>query len=311
LFIDRDREVGRVRKALDQGLNCVVHGERGAGKTSLVRRVMYLDGQHQLGDKDFVFINGAGKQTPQELLAGVVHATQPAAGVVSEQSSPALLQRLRTWAGQSSRRIQPILVVDDPDPHVANRLLGALRDDLWDLEVPWLVTVATSGLRELLLPPVDAFFETQVQVGGLDDEDAATFLETRLRHRLPVSVVHELVAAAGGNPRRLLDLGRAAVVDGGALIVRGQRTREAALARLGRPAQMLFFELEAQGPSSASDPDLLASMGWTRARATQVLHGLEAAGLVSSELVKPAEGGGRPRRVYAVVPLSDLAGLAS
>jgi AAA domain len=200
LFVDRGRELVRIRRALDQGLNYLVHGERGSGKTSLIRHVMFLEGQHQLGDKDFTFVSGSGRKTPMALLGAVVEATQDDPSFSTDGSAVSLMQHLRSWAERSSRRVQPVLVLDDADPVVAHNMFGPLRDDLWELEVPWIVNLSTSGLHELMRPPVDAFFEAIVEMSGFSPDDAAIFLETRLRHRLPVQVVGDLVAAANGNP---------------------------------------------------------------------------------------------------------------
>jgi predicted transcriptional regulator len=62
---------------------------------------------------------------------------------------------------------------------------------------------------------------------------------------------------------------------------------------------MLLAELEARGAASASEEDLLRSLGWTRTRAVQVFSDLERAGLVTSETEKGSSG--RPRKVYRPV----------
>jgi predicted transcriptional regulator len=77
----------------------------------------------------------------------------------------------------------------------------------------------------------------------------------------------------------------------------GQRQRALILA--GRSAHMLAAELEALGGASASDERLLSRMGWTRARAVQVLGELEKAGLVTTSSVKAGQG--RPKKIYKVV----------
>jgi predicted ArsR family transcriptional regulator len=61
---------------------------------------------------------------------------------------------------------------------------------------------------------------------------------------------------------------------------------------------MLAAELEALGPRSASDPELLARLGWTRERVVQVMRVMEKAGLLDHQFEK--QGVGRPRKVYAL-----------
>ena len=75
--------------------------------------------------------------------------------------------------------------------------------------------------------------------------------------------------------------------------------RVQALILAGRPAHMLSSELEALGGASASDDRLLSRMGWTRARAVQVLGELEKAGLVTTSSVKTGQG--RPRKIYKLI----------
>jgi hypothetical protein len=66
-------------------------------------------------------------------------------------------------------------------------------------------------------------------------------------------------------------------------------------ARLGRPATMLVAELLSLGPVSASDPVLLAKLGWTRPRLLQVLQQLEEARVAQSERAKVD---GKSRRLF-------------
>ncbi|HSR22512.1 MAG TPA: hypothetical protein VLW53_03100, partial [Candidatus Eisenbacteria bacterium] len=102
----------------------------------------------------------------------------------------------------------------------------------------------------------------------------------------------------GGNPRRALDLARRLLTDPQAAeaLRHDVLHRRETVERLGAAAAMLLTELETSGPASASDPGLLARLGWTRARATQVLSRLEEAGLVEASAVP--DGPGRPRKVY-------------
>ena len=71
---------------------------------------------------------------------------------------------------------------------------------------------------------------------------------------------------------------------------------------------MAMHELEALGGASASDEEFLRRLGWTRARASQVLGELADAKLVTaSDEQTPAAG--RPRRVFR--PAEPPAGIAA
>jgi len=149
-------------------------------------------------------------------------------------------------------------------------------------------------------PPADAFFESQVELAPLSVGASMEILRRRMGG-VPDRLLEEASAIGGGNPRRLLDVARE--FDGDysqwSEFSAAAHERQQALMRLGRSAHMLAAELEVLGGASASDDRLLSRMGWTRARAVQVLGELEEAGLVTASSVK--SGQGRPKKVYKVV----------
>ena len=73
LFVDRVEEMSRVRAALNHSLNCLVVGERGSGKTSLLRALMFQsrqDGDHQeRRPPDLAYVHAAGAGGAAGLLA--------------------------------------------------------------------------------------------------------------------------------------------------------------------------------------------------------------------------------------------------
>ncbi|NMM32412.1 MAG: ATP-binding protein [Phycicoccus sp.] len=304
LFVDRDKELATIRRALTRGLNCAVVGERGSGKTSLVRALMFRARQDK-GEElpPLVFVRGSGADSAGELLGRTIRAidsTQtPGAAFAPQGSAESLLDQLE--ARTQSLTPRPVVVVDDVPPRAGNELFGALRDELWVAGVTWLVTVSSVDAGALMRPPADAFFESRVEVGELTRSAAMDLLARRLPDQSQDTLAR-FAGAATGNPRQLLELARDLTADGGSPdLVARYAAREAALAQAGRPAHMLFVELTSIGPSSASDQALQQRMGWTRPRLVQVLGQLEKAGLVSAELVRPEGGQGRPRKVYSPV----------
>jgi len=306
LFVDRVDEMGRIRAALDRGLNCLVVGERGSGKTSLVRALMFQARQHDdpedLGLPRLIYVRGAGAETPTELLLRAADALAGYQGDLPEGGWPDTAAGLIAELGERARRGKSsvVVVLDDAPADAGNALLGALRDELWSIDLRWLVTVAAADSGTLLRPPADAFFESQVELEPLDVSASMEILRRRLGEA-PDRLLEEAAAIGGGNPRRLLDVARE--FDGDysewSVFSAAAKERQQALAQMGRPAHLLAAELEALGGASASDERLLSRMGWTRARAVQVLGELEDAGLVTATSVK--EGQGRPRKVYRVV----------
>jgi hypothetical protein len=229
----------------------------------------------------------------------------------------ALLERLRVAAGDAwdtseasaagdasdvsdTRPGAPRLVlVDGLSAPVAHAVFGQLRDELWSLPYTWVVACADTDEAAFLRPPADAFFDTVVRLPPLPADAVRDLLRRRITEaELPADAVTTAVELADGNPRRALDAARRLALEPeGAPDLRRERAgRARALGALGRPAAMLMAELEASGGASASDPALLARLGWTRARAAQVLGLLADAGLVQPVDVR--NGPGRPRRVY-------------
>jgi hypothetical protein len=192
------------------------------------------------------------------------------------------------------------MALDDAPAAAGNALFGALRDELWSIDLGWLVTVATADSATLTRPPADAFFESQVELGPLPVAASVEILRRRMGDA-PERLLEEAALIGAGNPRRLLDVARQL---GGEYsqwpaFSAAAAERELALAALGRPAHLLAAELEALGGASASDDRLLNAMGWTRPRAVQVLAEMERAGLVTASSQKTGQG--RPRKIYTVV----------
>jgi predicted transcriptional regulator len=172
--------------------------------------------------------------------------------------------------------------------------------------------MSTTQVSGLLRPPADVFFETTVQLGPLTEEEARELLRRRLDEpdsRASKELISIAADIAVATPRRLLEvareLGAEPAVGGSRLNTgRGLKAREAAVARLTRPARMLAHELEAIGWASASDERLLSRMGWTRPRVIQVIAELQSGGLV--QMREENTGRGRPRKLYRLTPASDF-----
>ncbi|MEP7018419.1 MAG: AAA family ATPase [Actinomycetota bacterium] len=311
LFVDRVEEMSRVRAALNHSLNCLVVGERGSGKTSLVRALMFQSRQD--GDQqdrrppELVYVHGAGAVGAAGLLARAADAIARHQGDVPPSTSPALdggagdaTELLAELGDRAAQRGRIVIALDDAPAGAGNALFGALRDELWSIDLRWLVTVPTSDKGVLLRPPADAFFESQVELEPLAVSGSIEILRRRMRE-VPEPLLAEAARIGAGNPRRLLDVARELGGDYSkwSAFSLAASQREKALASLGRSAQMLAQELEELGGASASDEQLLSRMGWTRPRVVQVLAEMEQVGLVTTSRQK--SGQGRPRKIYKVV----------
>ncbi len=313
LFVDRPEAV-RVLRSVRLGLNVLVHGGRGSGKTTLVRHVAHVLRNQRAPepgeplDTEVEHLSAADIDTPEELLHRLLTRLEGAEQLPRSADPHIVIERLRSVVGPRSATV---VVVDDLSAPVGRVLFGALRDEVWGVGTTWVVTCAESEAEPLLLPPVDAFFDTVVGLSGLSAASSRDLVRRRLDGSsfggaLDDRVIDQLSALAGGNPRRLLDLVRAVVVDGQAVddLLASSSAWQAHLAGLSRGAQLLAAEVDARGALSPSDDGLQRRMGVTRPRLAQLFGELQRAGLVEDTQVT-ASGPGRPRVVYRLTHPQD------
>lgn len=307
LFVDRE-EAKRLESNCRDGVNTLVLGGRGTGKTSLMRNVLY-----RLREADFpaVGVDAA----PAEDVVGLLRLIEVALGrfrLESPQVDPHdvagigevgfILRKLRGLPiEEESPSRRTAVLVDLPSGNRAmHRLFGSFRDELWQLPFTWIVVAPPDLRQELLTPPADAFFEDVLELAPLTSEQQEELI--RLRLQPGEQTPWRLRSEGEENPRRLLEIVRESVRNGepvdrrlGAFAGRSQEVD-----RLGDAAARLYSVLESYGPASASDDRFLDLLGWSRQRAAQLFKELEQADLVRAEYLRP--DGGRPRKVFSIVP---------
>jgi energy-coupling factor transporter ATP-binding protein EcfA2 len=331
LFVGRDVALRKIDRSLRSGLNCLVVGAPGSGKTSLVRALMFRS--HEAVDPLLVtYVRANESRSAVDLLATILPAVRP--GPVERRAPLDMLDELagHVSAGSTAQPGSRVFVVDDVAAAAGSELFGALRDEVWQVGAQWLVTTSTAQAPALLRPPADVFFETVVEMGALTVEEATELLRRRLV--APAGAARDAPTAAGSDtafgtaidteielaidtaidtaretPRRLLDVVRELTADtavGGLRLTTGTglRARSAALEQVSRPARMLAQELEALGWAGASDERLLERMGWTRPRVVQVMSELVNRGLV--QMREENTGRGRPRKLYRLTPAAEF-----
>ena len=135
VFVNRSIEVERILESLVRRWNVIVSGERGVGKTSLVRHVMYQAAQGPNSELAFTFVRGGDVTSAAELLGRVCDGLSGDApgGRASKTVEENLdsLRMLVTEHGVHGHHLS-VIVLDDPPAVIANQLFGPLRDDLWD-----------------------------------------------------------------------------------------------------------------------------------------------------------------------------------
>ncbi len=303
-----------VIRALDRGNNTLICGERGAGKTSLLRQVqltlrsngkraVYVDATAVAEPLELVFrIRDALKGRPGIAQAAPGAVSRSLAQVTGEQSPPPggvsrLLYDTLLGLGEE---VEPTIVLLDATAaaQALYGVFGRMRDTVWQLHHSWVVAIDNDDRASALKPPADTFFDTVIELDALPLERLMAVLDNRTDELTP-KLVSRIAADARGNPRAAIRAANNALVHGGDPADElSARTRLLdAAAQIGRPQGMLMAELLDLGQASPSDPTLLDRLGLTRARVSTLLQQLLEADLVESS-VERSERPGRPRTVY-------------
>ena len=290
-----------VQRALDRQLNMLVVGERGTGKTSLLRQLQRA--QREQGRRA-VYIDAANPEDSIDLAQRLQVAllgddersgrSAPAGGWQSS-GSQTFLETL-----SSLGKAEPAIALVDASSAGLSvyNVFGRMRDTLWQLPHQWVVAIDASDRATVLRPPADAFFDRVVDLDHLSLDHLTELLARRVPEA-PHSMLKQVAELAQGNPRVALRALADADVDGrdptAGLIERGQLLERASA--IGRPYAMLMAELLDQGAASPSDLELQTSLGVSRARLTKLLRDLLDRDLVVAGVEKN-EGVGRPRTIY-------------
>lgn len=285
LFVDREAELSAIERALGLGFNVFLSGPAGSGKTSTLRRV-----EARLGTRSR-FFNAARIDSFDDLIAGLAAAIG-----AGQQSSEAGRRPGERWAGDALADIRagaldleggasPVVILDGLTDELRHELFGRQRDELWEVPLRWVVTG-----HGALTPPADAFFETATRLQPLDRRAMHDLLWRRSRTGTPdeqarLEALAETLPSILGpaTPRQLLAAARAVMLsDDPEDTLEQLRKQQSAREHVSATAGRVLDALEVLGPTYAGDERLLAEIGTTRSRITQVLRELETAGLVVS-----------------------------
>lgn len=289
--------------AVERKLNALVLGPPGSGKTTLLRA---LQADHNDDARPAVYIDLGPAEDAMQALMGIADGLRQRWGefgntlrsraVPDIVSSSGVLLGLARRLGDAPASL--ILVDSPPGAGHAHTLFGRLRDELWQQDHQWVVAANDVLRDELTRPPAGAFFEVQFELAPLSKAEQREFLTRRLAGE-PRIDIDAIVNETDGLPRSLLQIARTAVLSSepvAELLARREQQRQR-LAQLPRSAATIARYLADHGPTSGSDPQLLATLGVSGQRARQVLRELEEEGLVRS-FPEQQQRAGRPRKLY-------------
>lgn len=242
-FAGRQTELDAVADSAGRGLNCIVLGERGSGKSSLARQAAFA--LREAGMAHVFIVDGAAApdalgtlQLVAESLVGpeyrTTHPTNSLQGTMERHFGR--LEPLRSAAGELLRVInrledelldpgsgnkddagllskpgaRAVVILDGSSGSVAHTLFGSLRDEIWRLPLSWIVTGDSATRSKYLEPPADAFFEVRVELKPLSDEAATELIRRRVGHTTADQDVTlgQLVAMTDRQPRSLVSVAR-------------------------------------------------------------------------------------------------------
>jgi energy-coupling factor transporter ATP-binding protein EcfA2 len=319
--VDRRRETEAIIRAIEASQAVLLLGERGSGRTSLLNHVAWLLARRE-EPRQTVIVSGELASSPSQLLGVLVarvgrlaepgntrgswiddlRALSMPDGPFGQVVQPAIVIELVDLLGERLAALKrPVcLMIDGIAPTVAHGVFGGLRNELWALaNASWVVAGDTTGEALYLEPPADAFFERTIRIGPLTDSDAKKLLRAHLPDIMEAEIA-QAVAVGEGNPRRLLRA--AADIQAGVAPADAKTNdlKQQARKLAGPLAGALVGYLADHGPAAASDQTMLRQIGASRQRASQLMHELEAAGLL--ETIEQHEPGrrGRPARRFGL-----------
>lgn len=292
-----------LERAINRGLNALVLGPHGSGKTTLLRHLQ-AERQDDAQPAVYVDLGPAGNETDAlDLITDALGRRWSAFGDQLRSNAPpettpsGALLRLARRVGEAPASL---LLIDSPPGHGhAHVLFGRLRDELWQQGHKWVVAADEMLRDELTRPPASAFFDVRLELSALSEEQQRKFLSLRLAKEQGFVDIESIVGKTDGLPRSVLTLAREAVLSSrpvDVLLAEREHQRKR-LQSLPPTASAIMSYLAEHGPTSGSDPSLLATLGVSGQRARMVLRELEQAQLVRS-FPEQQRHQGRPRKLY-------------
>lgn len=274
LFVARRGVTERLDQAVLASYNVLLQGDRGFGKTTLLRRIArFLE--HQ--GRAVVLLDEQRAATADHLLMRLAK-TFIDRGVLPGAAAIGLDDALPVLKRYSSQLEGATVLLDTPAQSAAFELFGRLRDSVWELGCAWVVTADRSLARTLTAPPADAFWDVRLSLQLLDVDEQYELL----RRRLPGTALPEgIIDPQGTTPRKLLSAAReASLFEGEVEDVEATVQSEQRAARLGRQASMVFSALEGTGDEALTVTEVARLVDYPNPEVKMALRRLFDAGLL-------------------------------
>lgn len=309
-LVQRESDMATLISALSYGFNAMIVGERGSGKTTLVN--LLAARLEEQGWHVAQFAGGRFDSAANALL-GIARSAATDSSIGSEtadlvrrEGADQLEVAYRALADVASALPdQSVVIVDGLAPALVHEIFGRLRDEMWALQLQWVVAGNVEDKAILLAPPADAFFEQVLTLAPLTEKETEKLLVQRDPDDELGARVRTLISErSAGNPGRALVLARQAIVSSDPIADIGRGSVIEQIEReLGEPAARLADDLARNGPSGPSDPQLLRRIGWSRPRAYQVFQALQRAGYAEVSAERSGRAG-RPVHTYRLTGLA-------
>jgi hypothetical protein len=309
-FVQRESDTASLLGALSYGFNAMVVGERGSGKTTLVNLL-----GARLEEQGWYVAQVAGGRfdSAAEALLGIARsaAADPSSSaetvdLVLRDGADQLETAYRALADVAGALPDRSVVnLDGLAPTLVHEIFGRLRDEIWALQLQWVVTGNLEDKAIMLAPPADAFFEQVLTLAPLTEAEIEQLLAQRDPDDELDGNVRTLISErSAGNPGKALVLARQALVSADPVseINRGSVVEQIER-ELGEPAARLADDLARNGPSGPSDSQLLRRIGWSRPRAYQVFQALQQGGFAEVSAERSGRAG-RPIHTYTLKGLA-------
>ncbi len=187
------------------------------------------------------------------------------------------------------------VILDDTDK-IDSKLIWnifrGIRDALWKLKIPIIITSLPNQVNEITKVPLDHFFPYLIKLKSFDLDSSHELIEKRLQYsdlnvKLNNEVMEEILRRTGGNPRDIIEIFKKLFED---IEIKDSITKKQ-LESLGLLFSKKLPNIERSvcnylihyPNTSASSPEFASSIGVTRSRLAQILNKLKKQGMIGSK----------------------------